>query len=710
MPTPPTFFRRLSASGANRIAFSAALRGTAVAAVPFLWLRAAGLPVAALFATIAVLNLSIADAGGPYRQRLVIMLALAFIVPLVLIAGMQARNIWWLAVALMFLVALLGGLARLFGTAGTAIGLISSVVFLIGIEIPADFIHSLQYAGFYLAGALWTLLVSLVIWRLRPYQRVRYELGEGFRQLATLIGLLRARCADSDCEAELAAVHQQTRTTLEQAEQTLGDTLGDAESVPPFVSDLIVLLRAGSRINAAAASLGGALGHRDMQRLPQSARRELRDLLSGFEAACQATAAGLLDETGRYDLSAVHEGLRQWRQSTPPASDIAALGEVETFLSVITRQLESAQRVVDRLGGRPRGQGLLPPLHGPAFPTVSRASLRANLTFRSLVFRHAMRVAVAAALGTAAYLLWAIPHGVWIPLTVLIVLQPHLGATLNKALHRTGGTLLGALVAGVLVILLHDTAGIDGAILACFFLTLLFFRRRYWIAVAFLTPLIIMLLSLLVGHPWIEIIERIGNTLAGAAVALVAGYLLWPSWEYRRLPDQLADAIAANRRYLTALLAATVHGLQPDWPLAGLRSQVELATSNARAALDRMLTEPRWFRREARKAFTTVTHIERLGRHITRLSIYLHETANTVPSFGDSGTLFEERLRDLEDAIRHNRAARSDHDLERVYQQLRKTWQTEAGNPSDQGAVDSLVSSIIGDINSLQAVLAGETR
>ncbi len=106
----------------------------------------------------------------------------------------------------------------------------------------------------------------------------------------------------------------------------------------------------------------------------------------------------------------------------------------------------------------------------------------------------------------------------------------------------------------------------------------------------------------------------------------------------------------------------------------------------------------------------------RSGTHRCRLHVCprargllppLHETANAVPSFGDSGALFEHRLRNIEDAVRHNRPVSPDNDLEHVYQQLRKTWQTGVGYQPAQGAVDSLVSSIIGDINSLQAVLAG---
>ncbi|MGA8259735.1 MAG: FUSC family protein [Arenicellales bacterium] len=704
---------RILASGANRIALLGALRGTAAAAAPSLIFTAAGNPAGAMFATIAVLNLSIADAGGPYRQRLTVMTAIALIVPLILLAGMQTQAVWWLAVAAMFLVAMLGGLARLFGSAGTAIGLISSIVFLIATEVPGSWAQSLQFAGCYFAGAAWTIVVVMVIWRVHPFRRIRYELGECFLKLAGEFRLLRRYCdAPADAsESGLAAAQSRVREALGQVRQSIGEAVLAMESVPPFVSDLVVLLRAAARTNAAAASLGGALGLSGSTHLPGAVRQDLRDLLAGFESECLEVAAAVLDQ-GTPKPAPGEDG----RQPDPlPRIELAtgddpALEEAETFVNIVTRQLAGARRVVERMAGRATGTGILPPLYGPSFPGGGLSSLRANLTFQSIVFRHAVRVAAATAIGLAAELWWRLPHGVWAPLTVLIVLQPHLGATVNKALHRTGGTIAGALVAAVLVYLFPGGIGMQAAILACLFLTLLFFRRRYWIAVVFLTPMIILLLTQQVANPWAEITERIVNTLAGAALALVAGYLLWPSWEYRRLPEQTASSLDAADRYLSAVLGAAARGTEPDWPLARIRSGAELAAGNARASLDRLLTEPHRSRTERRKAVAMVTYVERLVRHVTRLSIYLHEKPGTVFPFGELAGVLDRTLRVIADAVRQGRASPPLEELEPAYLSMRRKWQADAAAlGADWRIVDSLTGSIVADLNSLQEATVGET-
>jgi len=696
------------ASGANRVALFAAVRGTLAAAVPFLVLRQAGYPLEALIATVAVLNISIADAGGPYRQRLAVMATIALLIPLVLVLGMRCRDLWWLPPVAMFVVAMAGGLARLLGTAGTSLGLITGVVFLIGIEVPGDWSHAFRCALSYLGGASWTLLITLALWRVRPYRRVRYEIGEIFSQLAVATHWLAATCTTpgSDCEAHLTAARSAVGKALEQAEQTLGEALSESASIPPFLSDLIVLVRAASRIQASMSSLTGALDIADLSTLSIAERKELRNVLQQIEEGCRNLAAGLLDKVSPYPAGEKNAAGKPWLAIELPTAGSAALEEAETFINVIRRQQEGAHRVLDRLAGHRHRMGFLPPLHGPSFPAASLAAIKANLTFRSLVFRHALRVAAATSVATGAYLAWQIPHGIWIPLTVLIVLQPQLGATVNKAIHRTGGTVLGAVLAGLLVLLFGHSAGIDAAILVCFFLTVLYLRRRYWVAVVFLTPLIILLLSLLVHHPWSDIIERTLNTLAGAALALASGYALWPTWEYRRLPDEIADATDANSRYLSAVLAAVRDGMKPGWPLAGLRAGAELGTSNARASLERMLTEPNRFHREAPYAIDLVTHLERLTRHATRLSIYLHQIPDLRLSVGTLPEAFEARLAAIGNALHQGSYLTPDDSLEQAYREARREWQKAPPNEDlDPRIVDTLISSVVADINSLQAPL-----
>jgi len=615
----------LTGSGAVRILISQALRGMFAAAVPLLLLRATGHPAGALFTTIAVLFLSVADDGGPYRQRLVVMLLVTVIVPVTLFAGMYVRGTWYVATAVMFLVAMAGGMARILGPAGIPVGLHSGLGFVIGLYVPGGLLESLQYMGYFVAGAVWTILLALVVWRARPYRRLRYHAGEGFARLADTFRLLQEGMVrlGADFEARLTQQQRANREALSAFEEALGATAGHGQSPPAFIPDLIALLRAASGLGASAVSLTGMLGADGPKAVPEDLRRRMVDTIAAMRDAAEGIAAALLAGV-RYRGGDVAERVAALKAAARAHVDAVSITESVAFLDACLRHLQIAEHATARLAETsPPHLLMLPSLHGPVFPNFSLHLLRSNFTFRSLLFRHGMRMGLAAALGTALYLVFHIPHGIWLPLTTLLILQPHFGATLPRALHRVGGTLIGAGVASLVVYLSGGwPAAVDTAILVSVFFTVIFVRQQYWIAVLFITLLIILLLDLLTHHPWNAIVDRVFNTLGGAGIALVAGYLLWPSPERRRLPELLAETVDADRRFLAAAFAGLAGAPRPPEQMGSTRSQVELTTANAEAAFDRMLAEPRHMRRRVREAMAMLTYLQRLGRHITRLAVY----------------------------------------------------------------------------------------
>ena len=72
--------------------------------------------------------------------------------------------------------------------------------------------------------------------------------------------------------------------------------------------------------------------------------------------------------------------------------------------------------------------------------------IRNNLSFRSNSFRHALRLGVATAIGGLLASAEHLVRGYWIPMTVVIVLKPNFGGTLQRSVQRITGTVLGALL------------------------------------------------------------------------------------------------------------------------------------------------------------------------------------------------------------------------------------------------------------------------
>lgn len=708
-----TTWNKLTGSGPARILVSQALRATFAAAVPFLLLRATGHPAGALFTTIAALFLSVADGGGPYRQRLTVMLLVTVIVPVTLFAGMHVRGTWYVAAAAMFLVAMVGGMTRTLGPAGIPIGLQGGLGFVIGLYVPGGLLESLQYMGYFVAGAVWTILLALVVWRARPYRRLRYQAGEGFAQVADTFRLLQEGMErpGPDFEVRFTAQQRASRDALSEFKETLGTTAGQGQAPPAFIPDLIVLLRAASGLGATAVSLTGMLGADGPEDLPEDLRRRLVDAIAAVRDAAEGIASALI-VGARYEGDDVAERVAALETAAREHPDTVSITESVAFLNTCLRHLQIGERATVRLAGTSSTYlVMLPPLHGPVFPNFSLHLLRSNLTFQSLVFRHGIRMGLAAALGTALYLVFHIPHGIWLPLTVLLILQPHFGATLPRALHRVGGTLVGAGLASLVVYLSGGwPVAVDTAILVSVFFTVVFVRQRYWIAVVFITLLIVLLLDLLTHHPWDSIVDRVFNTLGGAGIALVAGYLLWPSPERRRLPEQLAEAVDANRRYLAAAFAGLNGDPAPPNQTGSTRGQAELGTANAEAAFDRMLAEPRHMRRHVREAMVMLTYLQRLDRHITRLTVYTENRPLQLQSAGAVHHCLDATLAKVAAAL-HDDETGTFEDASPACRELEAESRREGEAKSAAAAAIAFqISEIADDVNNLAEACAAYRR
>ena len=110
-------------------------------------------------------------------------------------------------------------------------------------------------------------------------------------------------------------------------------------------------------------------------------------------------------------------------------------------------QLQAAWRTAGLLAGAPKGltdtRDTIERHRNRRVARDALTTLRANLSFGSTAFRHALRLAaticVAQALATALEL----PRGYWVALTVAVMLKPDFQDTLSACISQVGGTALG---------------------------------------------------------------------------------------------------------------------------------------------------------------------------------------------------------------------------------------------------------------------------
>jgi uncharacterized membrane protein YccC len=244
-----------------------------------------------------------------------------------------------------------------------------------------------------------------------------------------------------------------------------------------------------------------------------------------------------------------------------------------------------------------------------------------------------VRIAVVGAADVLLMRLAHVTHGSWMAMTSMIVLQPYGSGTLRKGAERVGGTVAGAVLAALLAAGVHSQAGIVGVITVFAGLTLATYAVNYAWYCFFLTPTFV-LMSLPHLRDWRYAGVRVGMTVAGAAVALLAMRLLWPVGEELELGRLLARGAEAEAEYLRAVLrywataGAAERAITERELLHPARRRCGLALNDAEETLDRMMLEPTlgWRRRgEARaqvreEALTFATYLRRLTRSITTLA------------------------------------------------------------------------------------------
>ncbi len=173
-------------------------------------------------------------------------------------------------------------------------------------------------------------------------------------------------------------------------------------------------------------------------------------------------------------------------------------------------------------------------IHQPATPIDAERldiprrlrELRGNLTLRSPVFQHALRIAVAAALAVALYKGRHLEHGYWLILTVLVIVKKDWEATRRRAGERILGSLVGGVLGIVLALTVRNLVTIDLLLLVLCMIAFSHTPTNYGLYVTFLTPFVVLMINIAAPGNWQIALVRIEDTFLGGALALAVAYLM----------------------------------------------------------------------------------------------------------------------------------------------------------------------------------------
>jgi uncharacterized membrane protein YccC len=606
-----------------RPAWAAGLRGAIATMIPIAVGGALGWPGASWMG-LAGFCASTADKGGAYRTRAEAMAGVGVFGAIAAMLGSIAGGSPWLGVVLVVLIVTFCTVLRVFGQAAVNIGTNAIVMYIVGMSAPCAPREALDRCVAIVAGALWAMLIALALWPIRFYRPARVAIAGGFRSIASYANdvarLGREQLSRDQRRALFLGGYNAGLAAMETAREVLAAIRRGRQVETRRGERLLVLLEKADRAFARLTSLAEAVESEDAKVDVEALRR--------IASACQVIASIIENE-----------------QNAPVdrVTDEAAARALGAPAAILMLELERAiDDAADTALGvnseRPRG---LFEAHRERPGVV--ATFATVLTWRSIVFRHALRVGIAT--GAAVWLTEAfhLQRGYWVTFSAFIILQPYTTATLRKGLQRIVGTLLGGVLAAVAVALVHSAMGITVLIFVGAFVCLALLPVNYGLYAVFMTPTFILLAEL-GERDWHLAGLRIVNTLIGCAIGFVAARVLWPSSERAAVRDEMV-AVASS----LAAFAREVIGDDLVGAIAARRA-AQLELQNADAALQQALSDPHATGGTSEAAMAIIVHGRRFALALSALAVATRGRRRDVAAF----------LASIADALDHIAAALRD--------------------------------------------------
>ncbi len=497
-----------------------------------------------------------------------------------------------------------------------------------------------------LAGAAWYGALSLAWCALFPHQPVRQNLAQLYRELGAYLRLKASvfepvRAVDTERRRlALAQTNGRVVAALNTTKESLFSRLGRQPPTGRLLRHLNLYFVAQDIHERASSShyhyneWADVLFHSDVLYRCQRVLKLQGVDCSQVAEALQLHQPYVRDGEAERALADLNDSIAYLERQQQPAwqRPLRSLRALARNLATLDAQLGAATHPEG--GERPGDSSLFD--RTPRSLADAWGRVRAQLHAGSPLARHAVRLSLALAAGCAAMQFTDPMHGYWIPLATLFVCQPTYGATLSKVTQRVLGTALGLVAGWALLRLfpsLHVQALIAVASGVLFFVTR---TKRYLVATAAITLLVLMCFNQSTGNGYALIWPRLVDTLVGSAIAAAAMLLVLPDWQGRRLAAVVAQAVRSNGLYLREIMSQYATGKVDDLDYRLARRTAHNADAAFSTALAQMLQEPRSVRRHARQGMqmlvlshTLLNFLSALGAHRGQLDAQEDESLVT---------------------------------------------------------------------------------
>ena len=270
------------------------------------------------------------------------------------------------------------------------------------------------------------------------------------------------------------------------------------------------------------------------------------------------------------------------------------------------------------------------PIEAESPPTQpAYKQLLAAMTAKNPTFKHALRISIALLVAFFLQNSLQLNHGFWILLTVVFVCQPSFSETRKRLVLRSIGTLFGVLLGYPVIILVEGTIipqVILLVLMAFFFFTYL--RTNYGLSIVFLTLFVIFVFNLLNGTGMEVLPYRIGETLLGCLLSVLATSFIFPDWQFQRFPTLVNQLLTLSGRYFKQVTDQYQHGRSENLNYRITRFNTFQSDALLASAWQSMLFEPSSKQQLNQEVYALVNRCDALVSYIAALASHRHKINN----------------------------------------------------------------------------------
>jgi uncharacterized membrane protein (TIGR01666 family) len=593
---------------------------------------------AGIIISLGALCASMPDNAGPVHHRRNAMLvcdALIFFVAL--ITGFASANPVALGIAICvfcFVFAMIG----VYGARATSIGLAALFIMVLNIDRQNHGSDIFVNAVYILAGGLWYTILSLSLNSFRPYKLAQQALGECIQSTADYLRIKASFYEKSDDFSERYRQLLDKQIEVHQMQELVRELLFKSrdivrESTPTgriLVMAFLDIVDLYERIITSHQDYNALHEYFSSSGIMEKFRLAILSMANELDEigiAVKSTKPYLQNDELQAQISQLKEDFTAFRDKQRNAEN------VEGFIS-LRHILDSLEDIAARIYtlesyttyDKKTSRHLPEKIEYEEFiihQDIESGLLRENLTLRSSIFRHSIRLCIATITGFIASKFFSFGHSYWILLTIIVIIKPAYSLTKRRNAERLLGTIGGALIGVAALYLIRDKTALFVIMILFMIGAYSFMRTKYLIFVSLMTPYILLLFHLLNPNNFKMVItDRIIDTAIGSCIAFIANIFLFPSWEHEQINDYALNMLTDGLQYFDDAVAPFLNKPVSATQYKLSRKNAFVSLGNLSDAFNRMLSEPKSKQKNIRDMHQLVVSSHMLTSHIATLSYY----------------------------------------------------------------------------------------